>query len=363
MPVRSTTGVMHVQHAMRQVASLPPLALQRSVPVLAGIQLIAIATAGDNQSVYYTGVDWGNSDAQLLWSDRNISAVQIDGGKMYPTCVAVADDNCAVFVGDAISQTLIAYSKSVGVPWLTPNQQKVHQLVGDPAAIACTPDGLSVFVVCDYSATIFMFDRIPRSRTLSLSPYGSYGSIFMGLSPAAGMVCDDLALFLIGGSGDFYQFSRPPALSDLTFVAGSNYAIRAQPGPRSAFSGIAISRDGLNVYITDQGANRLLIFSRVPGTAITAFVKSLYFPGPNCVRVSRDDKYIFIGETSTLTGPNNQLYGKVSRWSRDALAPNNLTYIDDTNLILDIGSFDISADGHLLYVMQPSLGQINIFTL
>jgi DNA-binding beta-propeller fold protein YncE len=257
--------------ALTQLAGTAACVGELGAPCTSGFGLhaaSAVVVSPDGANVYVTSQGTGGDDAAIAEFARDPATgalTQLTGAN---ACIADA------------SVTGCTTTSATGI--------------GGPTSIEISPDGTSVYVVGQYSQAVAVFSRDPSTGDLTqlASPYDCVTSEVSGCGTSNVPGLEDAQSVTVspdggnvyvaagGGSsaGDIVEFTRtqgnatppPPAgaITDIDCIASSN---ATGCGTTDALdvngpSGIAVSPDGMSVYVTSEQNETLLEFSRDPNS-------------------------------------------------------------------------------------------------
>jgi 6-phosphogluconolactonase (cycloisomerase 2 family) len=146
-------------------------------------------------------------------------------------------------------------------------------------------------------------------------------------------------------------FARSPG--QLTFLQTFATGFAESPGsPVAPVTGIAISPDGSQLYVTDEIDGSLGVFNRNADGTLTTAGEQLYrgaFPGANSVAIASNGAYVFVGGSSGVT--------VLIRHSTFQAPLQTLTGLGVTQ------SLAVSPDGNLLYATISPVGVTYVYKI
>jgi DNA-binding beta-propeller fold protein YncE len=158
-------------------------------------------------------------------------------------------------------------------------------------AVAVSPDGINVYVASATSGAVAVFDREPSTGALTQLAFGTQGcwsedgsggacSDGRGLQLASGVAVspDGLNVYVsaAGGEGSLAVFDRNLITGALTQKAGTDGCISTLGSGGSCTDGdalaglsaVAVSHDGRNVYATSSFSSAVAVFDRSLATGV-----------------------------------------------------------------------------------------------
>ena len=353
---------------------------QNGVEGLTGV--LALAVSPDGANVYGAG----ESEGALAVFRREAGTgaltqleVQRDGiggvtGISRVSDVAVSPDGANVYTASTADDTVAVFQRNTATGkllWLEAQKEGVSGVTGlDFArAVVVSPDGTNVYAAGQRAGSVVAFKRNGLTGTLTYAQTvtdgvdgvdGLAGVDALAISPdgkhlyAAGMADNAVAVFRRGGEGKltFAETLRDEKDDPRFGIVGT--------------SGLAVSPDGRQVYVTGQGDDALAVFTRNASTGHLKLVniyaqgvdevEGLY--GAMAVKVSPDGKRVY------TTGMND---GAVSAFDRDA-ATGALTFVESHKnmtgphtCLAFARAIVVSPDSRQVYVAGASSSAINIF--
>jgi cysteine-rich repeat protein len=237
----------------------------RVIPLLLLLTASSPAHAADGLAFLGTAID-GTAGVNGLKGAQSV-AISPDGAHVY--VAGSGDSAIAVFRRNTASGTLAFVEQQ------RQNAGGVQGL-GGAAAVAVSPDGANVYAAGTQDDSVAVFARDAASGALSFVELkrdqtddvtGLAGPTAVAVSP------DGAHLYVASGAGDAIAiFARDAGTGELTFVS----AERAQSGASHGLKGaraIALSPNGLNLYVAGNNESALGVFARDPASGALAFVE------------------------------------------------------------------------------------------
>ena len=235
------------------------------------------------------------------------AAAGLDG----PVAVTISPDGRNVYVASGVSNAIALFLRDPntgGLAQLAAPQACIRDgggagcangnALSDPLSIAVAPDGGSVYVASQLSDSIAAFGRDPATGALTQLG-GFFGcvrngggdgcAVGNGLDGVNGVTVtpDGRHVIATAAVSDAVLTFARGATGGLTQLAGGSGCIRNTGGGGCANgrqldgpSGVAVSRDGLNVYVTSAASNSVGAFRRDAATGALAQLAGI----AGCVR-------------------------------------------------------------------------------
>ena len=299
--------------------------------------------------------------------------------------VIVSPDNANVYVTSHLENTVAVLDRDTGDMGKVTIAQTVVDGAGGVTGLshvqklAVSADGANIYATGTLSSTGYMsgtvvvFNRA-GDGTLSFVETHVDGVGANGIDGArsiqtsadgknvyvAGVSSNSLAVFNRNGDGTLAFASCFTSLS-----TGSSCTLDT-PG-LEAPSGIAISADGSNLYITAEGSDSLSIFARDAGSGALTFADVLYnsdggvlgLGGADGVAVSPDGKNVYVAGRAD---------DAVVAFQRDAASAGGLTFVEaqrdgdgPVTGLLEPSSVTVSPDGKNVYATGYLSGTVVVF--
>ncbi len=202
-------------------------------------------------------------------------AVSADGKHVY-FCSSQADQ-----AGEEPLQaeTLSAFSRAAGDGSLTLVDQEIEGSGGVTTLDSCrgaavSPDGKHVYTAALSDNAVTWFSRDSVTGALGFAPgdalIGAHGSSLHGANAVA-VSPDDMHVYVAGRSGDaIAAFSRDTTTGDLTSIADYFDNLGGIDG-LDAPEDIAVTPDGMHVYVASQVDDAVAVFARDANAASPTF--------------------------------------------------------------------------------------------
>jgi 6-phosphogluconolactonase (cycloisomerase 2 family) len=235
-----------------------------------------------------------------------------------PQWVTVSPDNKSVYVTGTEDNGLAVFRRETGtapigtlvfVEAKKDGAGDVADGLGGAAKVAVSPDNKNVYVTGSTDAALVVFSREPTTGALTFVEVhkdGLGGVDGLDGANAVTVSPDNRNVYVTGNPGGVQDdalavFGRDIATGKLTFLevhkrGGTN--AQGLGGPES----VAVSPDGLHVYVAADIDDAVAVFARVPVTGTLSFVQRLgeLELGPNTtngadsVAVSPDGKGVYV---------------------------------------------------------------------
>lgn len=345
-----------------------------------------IAHSEDGRSVYIAS--WQGNAIVSLARDVNtgrLTFVNANGegaddltradGLDDPISATVSPDGRHVYVASQLDDSIAIFERNPKTGTLTfieavfDGRNGVDGLRG-AFAVESSPDGTHIYAVGIFDSSLAVFSRDPDTGKLAFveaefdgqgGVNGLEGAFWVEVSPDGGHV-------YVAGFVDnaVAVFERDPASGAVTFVEAQFDGVNGVDGLAEA-SSLAVSPDGAHVYATGNTDNAVVVFSRNAATGRLTFVEALFddqngvdgLAGAIWVIVSPDAANVYV------VGQNDN---SVVAFARDP-ASGRLTFVqalfDNQNGVngLDTAvSLSVSPDGSHVYTAAINDDAIGVFT-
>lgn len=276
---------------------------------LAGDALLQFARDNAGKLAFvrsYTVQSAGFGDARL--DAPRALVVSRDGKFVY--VASEADDALSVFSRDAATGTL-AFVQSQQEGAADPDAQGgTVRGLSDPVALALSPDGAHLYVGASSGDSVAAYARNAGSGRLGFVEVETHGSddggdagaAVSGLDDASGVAVspDGAQVYVTArGSHSVAVFDRTPASGRLSFAGAHIDGAQGVDGIGNA-AALSLSPDGLHLYVAGAGDNAVALFDRAANGALTwrkqfrkgdAGLDGL--GGARAVRVAADGRQVF----------------------------------------------------------------------
>ena len=334
------------------------------------------AVSPDGAHVYVTGY-WGDTlavferDAQngrLTFIEAHRNGVNGVDGLGNPTALAVSHDGAHVYVASFQGSAITTFARAPLTGRLTFVQAQRDGLPGpDPrlSGLAVSADGAHVYASGEGTENdVAVFARDAASGRLT-----PVGVVSTGLPPSRALAVshDGAHVYVTGfAAGAVTAFQRDPATGRLTRLASWRDGVDGVQGLDGAF-GIALSADGVSVYVASYYSHSVAVFARDPGTGTLSFLQAVRsgaegvqgLTGARGVVVSPDGAHLWTAARADKS---------VALFSRDTTT-GRLGFIEARRDVLTewIGMGDVidpvlSPDGRHLYQTSLSYNALLVFS-
>ncbi len=196
--------------------------------------------------------------------------------------MAVAPDGAHVYATGLSDNAVAAFSRNPSTGALTFVEAQFDGIggvdgLGFADAVAVSPDGAHVYVTAIADRAVAAFSRSPSTGALTFveALFDGVGGVD-GLDTAEELaVSPDGAHVYVAGRGGLAAFSRDPSTGALTFVEAQFDGIGGVDGLDRP-NAVAVSPDGMHVYVTGLNDNAVAVFSRNPSTGALTFVEAQF---------------------------------------------------------------------------------------
>ena len=264
-----------------------------SVDGLAGAWGVTVSADGKN--VYATSVIDDSlvvfrrnaTTGELTYLQKKTDGVDGADGLDGAVSVAVSSDGKHVYVAGVGDNSITAYSRSDFDGALTFVEKYVDNALGVdgvalPLSVTVSPDGLSVYATGNGDSAIAIFSRNATNGKLTFvgkikdndqsngkTVDSLFGAWHVTVSP------DNNHVYVTSNVDDAVTvFSRNTSTSQLTYLQTVRDGVNGVSGIDGA-SGVLVSPDGFNVYVTGDVADAVASFRRDPTTGLLTFQRKL----------------------------------------------------------------------------------------
>jgi 6-phosphogluconolactonase (cycloisomerase 2 family) len=353
---------------------------QDGVQGLTGV--LALAVSPDGANLYGAGESEGalavfrREAATGALTQLEVQREGIGGvtGLARVSDVAVSPDGTSVYTASTTDDTVAVFQRNTATGkllWLEAQKQGVAGVTGleYARAVVVSPDGHNVYAAGQRAGAVVAFKRNGLTGTLTYLQTltdgvdgvdGLRGVDALALSP------DGKHLYASGMADNAVAVFRRSSEGKLTFAETLHDQKDDPQFGILATSGLAVSPDGKQLYVTGQGDDALAVFSRNASTGHLKLV-SIYAQGIDdveglygamAVKVSPDGKRVY------TTGMYD---GTVSVFDRDA-TNGTLTFVEShknmtgpTTCLAFARAITVSPDSHHVYVAGASSSAVNVF--
>jgi len=248
----------------------------------------AVLVSGDGAFVYVAS---SNDDAVVVFSRDALTGrlafleLHVDGrhgvnGLEGAAALALSPDGQYLYVVGLQDNALTVFARDPATGLLTFRQMRRHgegvQGLVEPRSVTVSPDGAYVYAAGSVSNTVAVFGRSPSGALVFVEAkedgVGADGILYTNdvlVSP------DGAHLYATGGEDDALAlFRRDPVSGTLSFVEAYFDGEGNVDGINGAEQ-IAISPDGLYVYVTGDVDDAVAVFSRDAATGALTFIERI----------------------------------------------------------------------------------------
>jgi DNA-binding beta-propeller fold protein YncE len=287
-----------------------------------------------------------------------------------PLGVAVSPDGRSVYAANDFSFTVTQYDVDPVTSTLTPKTPPSVQSP-DPVSVAVSPDGRSVYVTNPKHCagtnppgpctpdSVSQYDVDPGTGALTPK---TPAEVLTGATPTGIAVSPDSRNVYVANQGDksVSQFSVDPATGALSPKNPATVPTGAAPEPIIPLpdNGVAVSRDGRSVYVTnllDSSVSQYSIDQATGALSAKTPLKVSTPAGPDGIAISSDGRAVYIA-----TG--NDGAGTVSQYAVNPVTGGLSPKTPLTQAALGAESVAVSPDGHSAYVTSGN-NYISQFTI
>jgi 6-phosphogluconolactonase (cycloisomerase 2 family) len=254
----------------------------------------AVAVSPDNSSVYVTGTDNSRTDSAIAVYSRNPDSGQlalvemlqngvkgIDGLRDL-TWITVSPDNRNVYAVN-IWHTMVVFSRDPGTSALTFAQvleddvDVVNNGLLGVHQVLVSPDNQHVYVTSRRGDSVTVFSRDLNTGTLTFADQlrGKIGNTASNLDGAHGLAIspDGQHVYIASDNIDMLLgLSRDPQAGTLALIEEFVDDTAGVDGLENGWS-VAVSPDGLNVYVAGFDDDSLAVFTRDMSSGSLAFTE------------------------------------------------------------------------------------------
>ena len=217
--------------------------------------------------------------------------------------ISVSPDGQNLYAVGRLDHAVAVFSRDIESGALSFQETHFDGVAGvlglfEPSDIAVSPDGRNVYVVSDVDDSVVIFAR--NLATGSLQYVRHYQDGVDGIHGINGAnsvaVSPDGTLVLVTGRTEdtLATFSRDIPLDDLVLVDVDQDGVE-EVDDMAAPSGVAISPDGQNVYVTAELDDSVVVFTRDPTQDAVHYRESVWTPeGPSSVVVNGGGDAVYV---------------------------------------------------------------------
>ena len=276
--------------------------------------------------------------------------------------VTVSPDGAQVYVASDVDDAVAAFSRDPGTGLLTfieqhtDNSNGVDGLDG-AAALSLSPDGKHLYVAGRNDDAVAVFSRDPATGSLTfveLQKDGVGGVDGLNGASVVTTSADGTNVYVAGPLDDAVAvFARDTGTGSLTFVQAEHDGIGRVRSPDS-LRGLVVSPDGKHVYATDATKNSVLTYSRDPSTGMLAWIDALResahgvsgIKGAMAIAISPDGLKVYVsgpGDSALVVFGRDPVTGSLS------FVDKQLDQFAGVTGIASVRSIAASPDGNDVY--------------
>ncbi|MGB2852743.1 MAG: beta-propeller fold lactonase family protein [Solirubrobacterales bacterium] len=332
--------------------------------MVAGAALVLALSAAVAQAVF----------GSLAFVEQEKDGVGGVDGLAATDALAVSPDGANVYVAGQNDSAVAAFSREPATGGLTfiefeQDGQNGVDGIAASAGVTVSPDGLSVYVSGANDNAVATFSR-EANGALDFVEFkkDGVGGVDGLASPRGVAVSPGGAHVYVASLSDaaVSSFARDPGNGTLTFIDIDKDGVGGVDGLAGA-SGLSISPDGANVYVTGANENAVAAFSRDPGTGMLTFVEVEKdgVDGVDGLAIPQDVAVSPDGANVYVTGTSDDA---VATFSRDPTT-GALTFVEqDTDGVGGVDGLNgamgvaVSTDGRHAYVAGGSDNAVATFS-
>jgi len=208
-----------------------------------------------------------------------------------PYSIAISNDGATAFVADLGLSSVDSFPTAGSFPVAA--QHIVHSAIGQPTGLALTPDGSTVFFSCPTEGVIASFPTAgPFPMTISTPAVTGINC------PDAITISNDGIAYVSTASGYVYSFSTasPPLTIGSPIVSG--FPSHGCGGPLTGPLGIAVSKDGGTVFVSDVVDGNVYAFSAIspPSVIDSSYIIVHGLNQPANIAISEDGSLAYVAD-------------------------------------------------------------------
>lgn len=300
--------------------------------------------------------------------------VVTDGGaaktitvKCTPSVIGIRTAILSLTTNDPIQPTvnfdLVCTGEGAPAPFLAPLEN--IGALGGAYGVAASPDGAQLYVSNFYSNTLTQFDRDRSSGKVTLAK--TYSGANLAGARKVAISPDGKQVYVTASSASALTiYERDKVTGNLTqkTIHINNAIVRGLTGAH----GVAVSRDGRNIYVASITDNAVVQFVRNPDDSVgfkSYLTSTADLGGARGVAVSLDGKQVYV------TGYPNATTGSLAVYNRDlfngtltlvkAWHDNDLLFFNNLNGLAGAHAVTTSPDGNYIYVAGLHDNAITVF--
>ena len=288
--------------------------------------------------------------------------------------VAVSPDGAQVYVAGDVDDAVAVFSRDPATGLLTFVEQHTDNTDGvdgldGAASLTLSPDGNHVYVAGrnDDAVAVFSRDAVTGGLTFVEMQKNGVGGV-EGLNGATAVTTspDGTNVYVAGPLDDALSvFKRDASTGGLTFVQAERDGI-GRVRSLDSVRGLAVSPDGKHVYATDATQDSVLVYSRDPSTGMLAWIEVQRegnqgvdgIKGARAVALSPDGLKVYV------SGPAD---GALVVFSRDPVT-GSLSFVEKevdqvagVTGITSVRSIAMSPDGNHIYTADGIENALAVF--
>lgn len=177
------------------------------------------------------------------------------------------------------------------------------QGLGEVQGVAVSPDGLNLYAASTWSQAMSVFRRDPATGRLSfVESRDDFGSIYISQPQKVAVSADGAFVYVTIFQGSVVVYRRDPETGALTFLSRHG----DDEGTADRLVGaedIAISRDGLYVYVACSADDTVAVFRRSADDGSLTLIQTVFddaaggeaLQGADALALSPDGRHLYVG--------------------------------------------------------------------
>ncbi len=282
--------------------------------------------------------------------------------------LTVTSDGGAVYVAAPFDNALATFTRNAttgALAFVQAQRGAVGGVDGLRQAewIALSPDGASAYVTAPGDNALSTFARNQQTGTLTFTGIerdGVHG--VSGLSQPQGITVSpdggNVYVASMGGSGAVAAFARDPVSGALSFVeaqTGGSVGVDTLRGARS----IAVSPDGVNVYVACPSDDKVAIFQRDALSGALSYLGAVGSqPGASAVALSPDGNQVYV---TSWTWDAVSVFGRDTQTGLLSFGQTLQNGVNGVDGLAGARALSLSADGKSLYVASWIDDAVSVF--